>query len=198
MRDRAVDDDQELVDFERLLQVVERAKLHRLDRALDGRVRRHHENLRAVAGGGVRHDLADELDARELGHQVVGNQQVEWPLADEPERLARAAGRRHLVAFVAQRLGERLPDLRLVVDQQDGPARHDTTSGVILGVVSGRSIRTVVPTLTRLSTAIVPPSPSTTFRAMASPRPDPPRRVVKNGSKSRGEILRRDARARGR
>ncbi len=32
---------------------------------------------------------------------------------------------------------------------------------------------------------IRPPSPSTMFLAMASPRPVPPRRVVKNGSKSR-------------
>ena len=35
MLERAPDDDQQLVDLERLLQVVERAELHRLDRALD-------------------------------------------------------------------------------------------------------------------------------------------------------------------
>ena len=46
MLERPADHHQQLVDLERLLQIVERAQLHRFDGALDRRVRRHHENLR--------------------------------------------------------------------------------------------------------------------------------------------------------
>ena len=46
MIERTADDDQQFVDFERLLQIVERAELHRLDRAFHGGVRRHHHHLR--------------------------------------------------------------------------------------------------------------------------------------------------------
>ena len=46
--ERARDDDEQLVDLERLLQIVERAELHRGDGALDGGVRRHHQNLRPL------------------------------------------------------------------------------------------------------------------------------------------------------
>ena len=49
--ERAPHDDQQLVDLERLLQVVERAELHRLDRALDRGVRGHHQDLRPLAFG---------------------------------------------------------------------------------------------------------------------------------------------------
>src|SRR5262249_42862357 len=44
--DRALDLDQKLLFGERFLDVVERAETHRLDRALDGSVRRHHDDLR--------------------------------------------------------------------------------------------------------------------------------------------------------
>jgi hypothetical protein len=86
-------------------------------------VRRHHEDLRPIAGPREVHDLADELDAGELGHQVVGDQQVERPLADEPQRLARASGRGDLMPLVAQRLDEGLPDFRFVVDEENGPQK---------------------------------------------------------------------------
>jgi hypothetical protein len=83
-------------------------------------VRRHHENLRPVAGGGVGDDFADELHAGELGHQVVGNQQIVRALADESQRLPRAAGGGDFMSFVTERLGQRLPDLRFVIDKKNG------------------------------------------------------------------------------
>ena len=89
--ERAAGDDEQLVDFERLLQVVERAELHRLDRALDRRVRGHHQDLRPLGRRRRRVHLADELQPAELGHQVVDDQQVEQPLRQQPLRFARAA-----------------------------------------------------------------------------------------------------------
>ena len=100
----AADDDEKLVDLERLLQVVERAELHRFDRALHGGVRRHHEDLRPLAVARSARDLPNEVEAAQLGHQVVDDQQVERPIAEQLQRLSRAAGGRDVVSFVAQRL----------------------------------------------------------------------------------------------
>ena len=67
---RAADDHQKLVDLERLLQVVERAELHRLDRALDGRVRGHHQDLRPLAAARPAGDLANQIEAAQFRHQL--------------------------------------------------------------------------------------------------------------------------------
>ncbi len=117
--DRACGHDEELVDFEGLLQVVEGAELHGFDRALDRRVRRHHQNLRTLAGARRTDDLTDQLESAELGHQIVHDEQIERPLADQPQRLARAASRVDVVPLVAKGLGQGLSNLRLVVDEQD-------------------------------------------------------------------------------
>ncbi len=116
--ERAAGDDEQLVDLEGLLQVVERAQLHRFDRALDRRVRRHHHDLRTLGGAG-RVQLANEIQPRELGHQVVDDQQVEHALRQQPLRLPRARGRMHFVPVLAQRLRQGAQDLRFVVDQED-------------------------------------------------------------------------------
>ncbi len=116
--ERPAGDDEQLVDFEGLLQVVERAELHRFDRALDRRVRGHHHDLRPIGGArGVQ--LADEVEPRELGHQIVDDQQIEHPLRQQPLRFARARGRMHFVLVLAQRLRQGVEDLRFVVDQED-------------------------------------------------------------------------------
>ena len=47
--ERTIDHDQQFIDFERLLQVIERSEFHRLDGALDRRVCGHHQNLRPIA-----------------------------------------------------------------------------------------------------------------------------------------------------
>ena len=66
MIERAPDDDQQFVDLEGLLEVVERPELHRFDRALDRRVGRHHQDLRALAFGRRRDVLADQIEAAQL------------------------------------------------------------------------------------------------------------------------------------
>ena len=121
---RAPDEHEELVDLERLLKVVERAELHRLDRALDRRVRRHHKNLRPLAvltGAG---ELPDQLEARHSRHDVVHDQQVEQALAEKPLRFARSRRRDDLVPVFAQSSRECAEDLRFVVDEQNGACAH--------------------------------------------------------------------------
>ena len=45
---------------------------------------RHHEDLGALGGAGCTDDLPDQLEAAELGHQIVHDEQVERPFADQP------------------------------------------------------------------------------------------------------------------
>ena len=110
---------EQLVDFERLAQIVERAQLHRVDRAVDGRVRRHQDDVRRV---GRRADvLADELEAAHARHHVVGEQDVEGPLAEQLQRLTSAGRVDDFVAVAPQRAAQRLAQLLFVVDEQQHP-----------------------------------------------------------------------------
>ena len=81
MVDRAVDDHEQLVDLERLLQVVERAELHRLDRALDRRVRGHQQDLRTVGVRSRGNELADRdpgPSARASGCRPAARRTSSW------------------------------------------------------------------------------------------------------------------------
>ena len=178
----AVDHDQQLVDLERLLEVVERAELHRLDRALDGGVRGHHQDLRPLAGRGRRDQLADQIEPVRSGIRLSTRSTSNDAAGEQPLRLARVARRHDLVPFFAQRLGQRVADLGLVVDEQNGAGGL----GHAVGASRGSSMRTSVPRSRSLATVMRPPSPSMMFREIARPMPVPVRRVVKYGSKSRG------------
>src|SRR5579864_571362 len=184
--DRAPDDDEKLIDFEWLLQIVRRTELHGVDCALDGRVRGHHHDFRPVTGR--RDDLPQELEPGHLGHEVVHDEQVERPLGDERQGLPASGGRHGVVPVIDEGVDERLANLRLVLHDQDGSTSHAGTS--CAAARSGTSMRTIVPTPAVLSMAIDPPRPSTMLRASARPRPEPVRRVVKKGSKRRGKSSR--------
>src|SRR6185295_1119937 len=128
-----------------------------------------------------------------LGHAVVHHQQVERPRREQPLRLPRPRRRHHLVALVAERAPQRLQDLLLVVDEEDGAAgfHHAAGAGPAAGAGSGRgsgaagsSMRMRVPSPGRLCAEMAPPIASTMFFAMARPRPLPVRLVVKYGSKT--------------
>ena len=79
MFERVAHQREQCVHFERLLQVVESAELHGLDRALDGRVGCHQQHLRAFGLRELAHDIPDELEPGEPGHHVVGHEDVEGP-----------------------------------------------------------------------------------------------------------------------
>ncbi len=181
--ERAADDDQQLVDLERLLEVVEGAELHGLDGALDARVRRHHDDLRAI-GVAVGRQAPDQLEAGRARHQVVDDEQIEAAAPEELARLVRAARLGDVVALGAQRAPERLHDLLFVVHEEDGAVwRHGCCPRLVSEEpapgASHNSTRTSVPDPARLVIRMVPPSPSTMLREIASPRPVPPRLVVK-------------------
>jgi hypothetical protein len=77
---RLVDQEQELLDLERLGDVVVGAELDRLDRGLDRAERGDHDDVRRVGQGA---DVADQIEAVEVGHPQVGDHQI--------DRLERAA-----------------------------------------------------------------------------------------------------------
>ena len=186
--ERAPDDDEQLVDLERLLQVVERAELHRLDRALDGRVGRHHQDLRRARPPGV--DATNSrIRSRPLssGIRLSTTRTSKKRCAEQPLRLARAARGRRPRALVAQRARQRLAGSSL-------RRRRAGSSRVVqsCGRLTARAAARCGPRCRarrgwrRRSCRRAPRRCS---RAMARPRPVPVRRVVKYGSKTRGQVV---------
>ena len=125
MVERPVHEHQQLVDLERLLQIIERSQLHRFDGAFDRGVRRHHQDLRAIAFRGRRHQFPDQIGAGEVRHQVVDHQHVEQALAEQALRLARAAGRHHFVSLASQRRRQGVQDFCFVVYEKDRTGGHE-------------------------------------------------------------------------
>jgi hypothetical protein len=151
---RPVDDHQQLLDLERLLQVVECAQLHGFDRAVDRTVRRHHHDLRTFARGRRGHELPDELESGHLRHHVVGDEHVEGAPTQQALGLARAARCHHLVPLFAQRGGQQIAKFGFVFDDQNG------ASSVGHGPIGvGVSVPWPLPAPPRA----VPPRPSTMF-----------------------------------
>jgi hypothetical protein len=69
--ERLLADHLELFDVERLRDVVEGARLHRLDRRAGGGVGGHHDHRRRPLGG---LDLAQQVEAVAVGHQTSHRQ----------------------------------------------------------------------------------------------------------------------------
>ena len=105
----------EHVHVERLLQVRQRALLHRLDGGAHGAVpgEDEHLDLRPEALG-----LLDDLDAVVVAHHQVGEDQVQVALADALEALVAARGDAAMAADALERLGDRLGDARLIVNDE--------------------------------------------------------------------------------
>ncbi len=119
MVERPSHDHEELVDFKRLLQVVERTELHRFDGAFDSGVRRHHQHLRAVAFRRGVDVLANQLEAAQFGHHVVDDDQIERPFGQQALRVAGARSVHDAVSVLPEGTSKRLEDFFLVVDEQN-------------------------------------------------------------------------------
>src|SRR3954452_11397617 len=103
-----------------------------------------------ICGGGAFRggpdELANQVKAGELRHQVVDEQHVEHAAAEEPLRLTRALDGGDLVAILPERFRQRIPDLRFIVDEENGTGN----SHAIAGGCTGSSMRTSVPRLRSL------------------------------------------------
>ena len=113
--ERTADDEHELVDLERLGQVVLGPLVHRADGGLDLGERRHehHDELGVVLARALQ-----ELDPVHAGHPQVGHQDVRRRLLDARETRGAVLGQDDVEALVAQERGQAAPRARFVV-------RHD-------------------------------------------------------------------------
>ena len=124
---RVADDEDGLLERQRLLDEVERAHLDRADRRLDVAVAGDEDDLR------VDLPLAQPRQRREAVHARqpdVEHDQIDRPARDALEALFAARDGLDGVALVAQHAAQRRPHAGLVVDDQDGGFhRRSTTKG---------------------------------------------------------------------
>jgi hypothetical protein len=111
---------EQLLERERLGQVVVGARLQPRDAVVDGIARGEHQHRRAVAG--VAHPPAD-LEPVEAGHQHVEQHGVGGRRGLVAHRLAPVARERDVEPFESQDALECLADRRLVVDHQHAHCR---------------------------------------------------------------------------
>jgi hypothetical protein len=133
-----VDQEQELLDLERLGDVVVGAELDRLDRGLDRAEGGDHDDVRRVGEGA---DVADQIEAVEVGHPQVGDHQLDWLGARGLEAGGAAAGGPDPVAGVGQLLGQELAHRVVVLDDEHGRGgvSHGATLPHLGGHVSVRA-----------------------------------------------------------
>ena len=139
--ERAARDDEQLVDFEGLLQEIERAELHRLDGALDGRVRRHHQDLRPLALRRRADELADEVEPDTSGIRLSRSARSNAAPASSCARRVRPCGLGHAVPVGPERPAERLQDLVFIVDEQDRAGLHGSDVPCTMHKLQGHADR---------------------------------------------------------
>jgi len=102
--------------IEGLGEEVERAGLHRLDRAVDPAMGRDddHGHVRMA-----RNHLAKQGEAVHAGHDQIGDHHVRTVAVEGGDRLLAVGANGHLVAFALQRGGEDLAEALLVVHDED-------------------------------------------------------------------------------
>ncbi len=126
MGQQPFDDDQQLVEPDRLREVVVSSLLHRVDSALHGAVGGHHDH--ADLRVGLLH-LRHQLRAVHARHMDVGDQKV-WDRGfDQAEGLECVSGSTNLVALFTQELDETGAGAGFVVHDEDlgtsrGTLRH--------------------------------------------------------------------------
>jgi hypothetical protein len=127
LRQRLLDDTDQLVQIERLRQIVEGA-------ALVGAHGRQQRVLRAHDDDAqVRTALADarhQVEAVLVGHDDVGDNEVADAVVDPLPERRRGAGRAHFVTEAAQGLIEHGPDGAVVVGDQDRGCAHASSSAI--------------------------------------------------------------------
>src|SRR5581483_3948064 len=184
----ALENRDQLVVPERLLDVVERALVHRLHRGLEGRLGRHQDHRRVGIPGA---DRAQHLHAAHGGHADIAQDDVGIDRVDLLQReLAPERGMR-TEAFVLEQDAQRVENPRLVIDHQNAWASVAVPVAVSVAhaVASsfceyGNNTVNRVP-VGSVSTSTTPRCASIARCTTDSPNPLPPDLVVMNGSNMR-------------
>jgi hypothetical protein len=115
--EQGADSREQLLERERLRQVVVRAGIEALDPVLDLRPRREHQDGQAAASPA---DRAADLEAVHARHQDVEDDRVRLGLGLEArQRIAAVLGELDLVPLELERAAQRLAHRPLVVDGED-------------------------------------------------------------------------------
>ena len=109
---------EQVVDLERLGDVVVRAVLHRLDRRRAAAERGHHDDLELAV---LALQLAEQRDAVLVGKLDVHHHEVRQLLRRSAATAsAPVSAVRHRVALLGQEVGEQRADIGLVIDDEHG------------------------------------------------------------------------------
>ena len=122
----------QLVDVERLAQVIVRPKAHRLDRGIRRRERCNHD-AKDVGVEALR--ASKHVDASHVGHLDVGDEQIEPAALEAIDRRAPVFGQRHVIPLAAQDDRQQLAHRSLVVhDKELRPGSRFRVPGSGFGV----------------------------------------------------------------
>ena len=138
LRERALDQQQQVIGIDRLGEEVERAFLHRRDRVLDAAERRHHDDrqLRVEFLG-----RAQDAEAVALGQPQVGQDHA--GAAGAQRRIASAWSRASMTAWpcASSAMAEHRAQRVLVLDEQDRRDRPDGARGTYRSQPAGTPSR---------------------------------------------------------
>src|SRR6266480_101577 len=183
---RAVQRRHEAIPVDRLLDEVVRAAAQAAQREVVLAVACDHQRGRVRPAP---QDLGQERKTVHARHPDIGDDRVVVPGGDPLKRRRGRVGRvyRDPIHSEPERLGKRLQQSRVVVDDEDVRRCHGADVYFVSGPASGSWIRNVAPSPGVLATEIVPPCSLTIPYVMDKPRPVPfpTSLVVKNGSKIR-------------
>ncbi len=157
----AVDDQLQLVQIDRLDQVIHCAQAHGLHGLIDGTEGREHDH-RAGLG-----DLRQRAEVPRIGQIHVQQHQLRRVALEAKAGLGPGARGGHVETRTGQGLDEQVVEDGVVFDHQDGALHGDSPSA------AGRRTWKVLPTPGVLSTPIRPPCRSTMALQMARPSPEP-------------------------
>ena len=124
---RAIDGVLNLLERERLGDVIVSAGLHRLDCIFDGRVGGHQDH---EAFGRAPLDIAQQFEPAHLGHLVVGQHQIELRLGQQRDGLRAVLRAANLVAERLEERGEAAADVALVVNYEQPGHQISCAAGI--------------------------------------------------------------------
>ena len=137
-RKRSVNNDNQVVEIEGFWQIFKGAAFGGSDRRHQRRMRAHHDD-RKVGANAL--DARQQFETVFVGHDDVGDHQIALTVLDPAPQGRGLAGHAHLVAMARERPADDGADRLVVIDHQDGRARHQTEPSPGW---SGRSTRNVV------------------------------------------------------
>src|ERR1019366_1050884 len=180
--DRRLNANLEFVQGARFDDVIEGADTDRFDGGIDGTVSGQHDDLGRRRGG---LDGLQRLQPAHTGQMQVEQDDFGFRRCDSLDCFLARAHRINFVAETTQFARHHLPECGIVIDQKEGGSLHCPcpSFGCGPGSMAGITTSNIDPFPRVLSTRMLPPQLRTAFSDRNRPRPVPPWRRLKKGSK---------------